>query len=162
MIPVPSRFKDIKLLLYFKNAVLIIIEFMLRLHIYPLWCLQSAFTENFAKRLSLLTELATKYPDLRDSYLVKSQTAAYNFDIISDASRVQAQLDDLKPLFESIESQLKKIKEGKICETIHVIISSAADTKILLKSRSSMCQVLVQSDHWLCTWKIAAQILSIC
>ena len=72
-------------------------------------------SENFANRLSLLTELATKHPDLRDAYLSKSQLAASNFDIITDADRVKAQLEDLMPLFASIEAQLKKIKEGLYC-----------------------------------------------
>lgn len=60
----------------------------------------------------MLTELATKHPDLRDAYLSKSQTVAHNFDIISEEAQVQAQLDDLTPLFNTVENQLKKIKEG--------------------------------------------------
>ncbi|XP_053401587.1 ganglioside-induced differentiation-associated protein 1-like [Mercenaria mercenaria] len=72
---------------------------------------QNSMKENFARRMSMLTELATKHPDLRDSYLVKSQTTAHKFDIITEEAQVAAQLDSLVPLFTDIENQLKKIKE---------------------------------------------------
>ncbi|XP_060593454.1 ganglioside-induced differentiation-associated protein 1-like [Ruditapes philippinarum] len=72
---------------------------------------QLSMQENFAKRMSMLTELATKHPDLRDSYLTKSQTTAHKFDIITEEAQVAAQLDSLEPVFMTIENQLKKIKE---------------------------------------------------
>ena len=71
------------------------------------------FLDNFAKRLSLLTELATKHPDLRDAYLFKSQIAAHKFEIISDEMQIKAQLSDIDALFTAIEEQLDKIKKGK-------------------------------------------------
>ena len=70
------------------------------------------FSDNFAKRLSLLTELATKHPDLRDAYLSKSQIAASKFDIITDETQIKTQLTDIDPLFTTIEEQLEKIKKG--------------------------------------------------
>ena len=71
------------------------------------------FSENFAQKLSTLTELATKYPNLRDAYLTKSQVAAHKFEFIAEEERVRAQLDDIQPLFKEIEDQLQKIKEGR-------------------------------------------------
>ena len=71
-------------------------------------------SENFAKRMSMLTELATKHPDLRDSYLTKSQTTAHKFDIITEEAQVASQLDSLEPVFTTIENQLRKIKEGNV------------------------------------------------
>lgn len=70
------------------------------------------FTENFARRMGMLMELATTHPDLRDGYLSKSQTVAHKYDIIMEESRVQAQLEALTPLFTTIENQLNKIEEG--------------------------------------------------
>jgi hypothetical protein len=70
-------------------------------------------SENFAKRLSVLTDLATKHPALRDGYLAKSQTAAQKFDVITDAVQVQRHLEDLKSVMNKVETQLKLIKECK-------------------------------------------------
>ena len=70
------------------------------------------FPENFAKRLSVLTHLATKYPALRDAYLAKSQTAAQKFDVITDAVQVQRHLENLRSTMDEVETQLKSIKEG--------------------------------------------------
>ena len=81
------------------------------------------FSDNFAKRLSLLTELATKYPDLRDAYLSKSQIAVSKFDIITDETQIKAQLTDIDPLLTTIEEQLEKIKKGTnlcVCFTAKV------------------------------------------
>ena len=69
-------------------------------------------SDNFARRLRLLTDLATKHPDLRDAYLSKSQTAAYKFDIISDEEHMKTQIADIDPVFTDIEAQLAKIKKG--------------------------------------------------
>ena len=75
--------------------------------------LHNMLSDNFAKRLHLLTELATKQPDLRDAYLFKSQIAAHKFEIISDESQIKTQLTDIEPLFKTIEEQLEKIKKGE-------------------------------------------------
>ena len=75
--------------------------------------LHNMLSDNFAKRLHLLTELATKQPDLRDVYLFKSQIAAHKFEIISDESQIKTQLTDIEPLFKTIEEQLEKIKKGE-------------------------------------------------
>lgn len=72
---------------------------------------QRSMKENFAKRLSLLIDLATKHPDLRDAYLSRSQIAANNFDIITDEARVQAEFEAIDPLFTSIEIQLQNIRD---------------------------------------------------
>ena len=69
-------------------------------------------SDNFAKRLRLLTDLSTKHPDLRDAYLSKSQIAAYKFDIISDEEQMKTQIADIDPVFADIEEQLAKIKKG--------------------------------------------------
>ncbi|KAH3824454.1 ganglioside-induced differentiation-associated protein 1-like [Dreissena polymorpha] len=75
------------------------------------YAMQRSMKENFEKRLSLLIELATRHPELRDSYLNKSQLAASNFDTITDVDRVKAQLDDLMNFFAEVEEQLRKIRE---------------------------------------------------
>lgn len=72
---------------------------------------QRSMKDNFAKRLRLLTDLATKHPDLRDAYLSKSQIAAYKFDIISDETQMETQIADIDPIFTDIEEQLAKIKK---------------------------------------------------
>lgn len=77
----------------------------------------SLSAENFANRLAVLTDLAAKHPALRDSYLLKSQTAAHKFDIITDAAQVQRHLEELKNLMNEVENQLKSVKKGKL--TIH-------------------------------------------
>ena len=69
-------------------------------------------TENFAKRLSVLTQLAAQHPALRDSYLTKSQVAAQKFDVITDAAQVQRHLDELQVILDDVETQLKTIKQG--------------------------------------------------
>lgn len=85
-------------------------------HLSPSGCklagaVQRSMKDNFAKRLSLLTELATKHPDLRDAYLSKSQIAASKFDIITDETQIKTQLTDIDPLFTTLEEQLEKIKK---------------------------------------------------
>lgn len=72
---------------------------------------QRSMKDNFAKRLRLLTDLASKHPDLRDAYLSKSQIAAYKFDIISDEIQIKTQLADIDSLFTEIEKQLEKIRK---------------------------------------------------
>ncbi|XP_052815285.1 ganglioside-induced differentiation-associated protein 1-like [Mya arenaria] len=107
------------------------------------YALQRSMKENFANRLCLLTELAARHPDLRDAYLSKSQLAASNFDIITDADRVKTQLDELMPLFASIEDQLKKIKEegSEISDELWLFgpMFTAADISLaILLSRLSL------------------------
>lgn len=70
-------------------------------------------SENFANRLSYLTELAAAHPALRDSYLTKSQIAAQKFDTITDAAKVKGHLEALKRLMKDIEQQLKDLKESR-------------------------------------------------
>ncbi|KAK3086824.1 hypothetical protein FSP39_024005 [Pinctada imbricata] len=72
---------------------------------------QRSMRENFANRLSYLTELAAKHPALRDGYLAKSQTAAQKFDVITDAVQVQYHLESLKKVISDVEQQLTDIKE---------------------------------------------------
>lgn len=72
---------------------------------------QRSMKENFKERLPLLTQLATKHPELRDTYLTKSQITAHKFDIITDEIQVNTHLTDMAPLFQSIEEQLQKIKD---------------------------------------------------
>lgn len=71
------------------------------------------FPENFANRLSYLTELAAAHPALRDSYLTKSQIAAQKFDTITDEAKVKGHLEALKRLMKDIEQQLKDLKESR-------------------------------------------------
>lgn len=71
------------------------------------------FLENFANRLSYLTELAAAHPALRDSYLTKSQIAAQKFDIITDEAKVKGHLEGLKRTMKDIEQQLNDLKESK-------------------------------------------------
>ncbi|XP_061197391.1 ganglioside-induced differentiation-associated protein 1-like [Saccostrea echinata] len=72
---------------------------------------QRSMRENFANRLSYLTELAAAHPALRDSYLTKSQIAAQKFDIITDEAKVKGHLEALKRTLKDIEQQLKELKE---------------------------------------------------
>ncbi|XP_069110394.1 ganglioside-induced differentiation-associated protein 1-like [Argopecten irradians] len=68
--------------------------------------------ENFANRLAVLTDLAAKHPALRDSYLMKSQTAAQKFDVITDAAQVQRHLEELQITMDTVEQQIKSVKEA--------------------------------------------------
>lgn len=75
------------------------------------WCHVSVlddwyYTENFARRLQYLTHKATQYPELRDGYLAKSQTAAHKYDIITDEEKVKGHLSHLDSLFQDMEKLL--------------------------------------------------------
>lgn len=127
---------------------------------------QRSMKENFAKRLCLLIDLATKHPDLRDAYLMKSQTAASSFDIITDEGKVHAQLEGLVPLFISIEKQLQKIKEvgSDISDELWLFgpMFTAADISLaILLSRLSLLGLadhLFPVDHCPCIHQYFEQI----
>ncbi|XP_060066202.1 ganglioside-induced differentiation-associated protein 1-like [Ylistrum balloti] len=86
-------------------------------HLSPVGCqiqgaVMRSMRENFANRLAVLTDLAAKHPALRDSYLMKSQTAAQKFDVITDAAQVQRHLEELQLTINAVEQQLKSVKES--------------------------------------------------
>ncbi|XP_041375756.1 ganglioside-induced differentiation-associated protein 1-like [Gigantopelta aegis] len=85
-------------------------------HLSPTGCgipsaIQRSMRENFANRLCYLANKATKYPNLRDGYLARSQIAAQKYDIITDEEKVKGQLYHLDTVFEDVESVLKNTKE---------------------------------------------------
>ncbi|XP_005111218.1 ganglioside-induced differentiation-associated protein 1 [Aplysia californica] len=77
--------------------------------------IQRSMRENFANRLRYLITLSTVYPDLRDCYLAKSQTAAEKYDLITDEDRVRGQIDQLDGFLNSVEEELREkygLEEG--------------------------------------------------
>ena len=67
--------------------------------------------ENFTNRLRYLITLSTIYPDLRDCYLAKSQTAAEKYDLINDEDRVRGHIDQLNSFLTTLEEELR-VKYG--------------------------------------------------
>ncbi|CAL1532736.1 unnamed protein product [Lymnaea stagnalis] len=70
--------------------------------------IQRSMRENFAKRLRYLITLSTVYPDLRDCYLAKSQTAAEKYDLITDEERVRGHIEQLSNFLTNVEGELRQ------------------------------------------------------
>ncbi|KAK6982279.1 hypothetical protein BgiMline_017652 [Biomphalaria glabrata] len=70
--------------------------------------IQRSMKENFAKRLRYLISLSTIYPDLRDCYLAKSQTAAEKYDLITDEDRVRGHIEQLSSFLNNVEGELRQ------------------------------------------------------
>ncbi|KAH9494613.1 hypothetical protein Btru_019721 [Bulinus truncatus] len=70
--------------------------------------IQRSMKENFAKRLRYLISLSTIYPDLRDCYLAKSQTAAEKYDLITDEDRVKGHIEQLSNFLNNVEGELRQ------------------------------------------------------
>jgi len=73
--------------------------------------IQRSMRENFTNRLRYLITLSTIYPDLRDCYLAKSQTAAEKYDLINDEDRVRGHIDQLNSFLTTVEDELR-VKYG--------------------------------------------------
>ncbi|KAK3760033.1 hypothetical protein RRG08_064706 [Elysia crispata] len=70
--------------------------------------IQRSMRENFANRLRYLITLSTVYPDLRDCYLAKSQTAAEKYDLITDQERVKGHIEQLGSFLNNVECELRQ------------------------------------------------------
>ncbi|GFR69573.1 ganglioside-induced differentiation-associated protein 1 [Elysia marginata] len=70
--------------------------------------IQRSMRENFANRLRYLITLSTVYPDLRDCYLAKSQTAAEKYDLITDQERVKGHIEQLGNFLNNVEAELRQ------------------------------------------------------
>ncbi|GFN77186.1 ganglioside-induced differentiation-associated protein 1 [Plakobranchus ocellatus] len=85
--------------------------------------IQRSMRENFANRLRYLITLSTVYPDLRDSYLAKSQTAAEKYDLITDQEKVRGHIDQLSNFLDNVESELRQsysLDESTMPEDMHL------------------------------------------
>ncbi|CAG5130587.1 unnamed protein product [Candidula unifasciata] len=89
--------------------------------------IQRSMRENFANRLRYLISLSTVYPDLRDCYLAKSQTAAEKYDLITDEDKVKGHIDQLANFFENVEGELRQrysIDESTSADVIYLFGNS--------------------------------------
>lgn len=92
-------FFDIMHLIIFYNLIL--------MHVF------SGLGKRFDEIKKKLTGLADKYPDLRDAYNVKIESA-FNFQQNYQNRELVVQiLNDLEKTFDEIERTLKKVTEGK-------------------------------------------------